>query len=528
MFQTTRRALLIAAALAVPAMTLAAQPAAAEKVLRVIPHADLKNIDPIWTTAYITRNHGYMVYDTLFAMDKDLKPQPQMVDTWSVSDDQLTWTFKLRDGLKWHDGAPVTAEDCVASIQRWGKRDGMGQVLMTVVESLTASDAKTIVMKLSKPYGLVLESLGKISSNVPFMMPKRFAETDAFTQVTDMIGSGPFKFSKEEWVPGSKVVYLKNEDYVPRDEPPSFAAGGKVVKVDKVEWTYFPDSATAMNALIAGEVDYFEQPPNDLSAILKTTPGIVVEINDPLGNMGFARFNHLLPPFDNAKVRRAAMHAMKQEDYLLAAVGVPDNFSTCYSVFPCGSPLENDAGSEIVAEANIEDAKKMLADSGYDGTPVVIMQPTDIAVLSAFSLVTAEKLRKIGMTVDMQAMDWSTLTSRRAKRDPVSEGGWNIFHTWWIGADVLNPMAIAYSGDPEKGWFGWPADAELEKLRADFAFAKNLEEQKAIATKVQERLYAIGSHGNLGAFFVPVAYRDNVKGLIKSPVQFFWNIDVER
>ncbi len=528
MFQTTRRALLFAAALAVPAMTLAAQPAAAETVLRVIPHADLKNIDPIWTTAYITRNHGYMVYDTLFAMDKDLNPQPQMVDTWTVSDDQLTWTFKLRDGLKWHDGAAVTAEDCVASIQRWGKRDGMGQALMTVVESLGASDDKTIVMKLSQPYGLVLESLGKISSNVPFMMPKRFAETDAFTQVTDMIGSGPFKFSKDEWVPGSKVVYLKNEDYVPRSEPPSYAAGGKVVKVDKVEWTYFPDSATAMNALIAGEVDYFEQPPNDLSAILKTTPGIVVEINDPLGNMGFARFNHLLPPFDNAKVRRAAMHAMKQEDYLLAAVGVPDNFSTCYSVFPCGSPLSNDAGSDIVANASIEEAKKMLADSGYDGTPVVIMQPTDIAVLSAFSLVTAEKLRQIGMTVDMQAMDWSTLTSRRAKRDPVSEGGWNIFHTWWIGADVLNPMAIAYSGDPEKGWFGWAADAELEKLRAEFAFAKSVDEQKAIATKVQDRLYAIGSHGNLGAFFVPVAYRDNVKGLIKSPVQFFWNIEVER
>ena len=230
MARFSRRALLFAAALAVPAMALtAAQPASAEKVLRVIPHADLKNIDPIWTTAYITRNHGYMVYDTLFAMDEHLKPQPQMVDTWTVSDDKLTWTFKLRDGLKWHDGPPVTADDCVASLKRWGKRDGMGIALFNVIDSLTAPDPKTIVMKLKQPYGLVLESIGKISSNVPFMMPKRFAETDPFEQVTDMIGSGPFKFSKEEWVPGSKVVYLKNEDYVPRKEPPSFAAGGKVV-----------------------------------------------------------------------------------------------------------------------------------------------------------------------------------------------------------------------------------------------------------------------------------------------------------
>ncbi len=529
MIRATRRALLFAAALAVPAMVLAApQPAAAEKVLRVIPHADLKNIDPIWTTAYITRNHGYMVYDTLFAMDSSLTPQPQMVDTWSVSDDQLTWTFKLRDGLKWHDGAAVTAEDCVASLVRWGKRDGMGIALFNVVDGLSAPDAKTIVLKLKQPYGLVLESIGKISSNVPFMMPKRFAETDAFAQVTDMIGSGPFKFSKDEWVPGSKVVYVKNEDYVPRSEPASFAAGGKVVKVDRVEWIYTPDQTTSMNALINGEVDFFEQPATDLAPILANSPDIVVEVNDPLGNMGFARFNHLLPPFDNVKVRRAAMAAMKQDDYLLAAVGVPEYFSPCYSVFPCGTPLETPAGADIVKNASIEEGKKLLAESGYDGTPVVIMQPTDIPLLSTFSLVTAEKLRNIGMKVDMQAMDWSTLTSRRAKRDPIKDGGWNIFHTWWIGADVLNPMAIAYSGDPAKGWFGWPSDAELETARAAFALAKDPAEQKALATKVQERLYAIGSHGNLGAFFVPVAYRKNVKGLIKSPVQFFWNIEVER
>jgi peptide/nickel transport system substrate-binding protein len=506
---------------------MAATDAAAESVLRVIPHADLKNLDPIWTTAYISRNHGYLVYDTLFAMDESFTPRPQMVEDWSTSDDGLTWTFNLRAGLKWHDGAPVTAADCVASLERWGKRDGMGQQLFGVIESLTAEDADTIVMKLKEPYGLVLESIGKISSNVPFMMPERVAKTDPFEQISDYTGSGPFKFEKDLWVPGSKVVYTKFEDYVPRSEPASAASGGKIAKVDRVEWTYFPDQNTAMNALMAGEVDFFEAPANDLMPILSTNPDLTVEINDPLGNIGFARFNHLLPPFDNAEIRRAAIMAMRQEDYMAGAVGDQKFWRTCYSVYPCGTPLANEVGSEVMMTGDTEKAKAALKAAGYDGTPVVIMQPTDIPLLSAFSLITAEKLRNAGMTVDVQAMDWSTLTSRRAKRDPVADGGWNMFHTWWIGADVIDPMSIAFSGNPEKGWFGWANDAELEAARAAFAKANSLEEKQEIAKKVQERLWAIGASGELGQFFVPVAYRNNVKGLIRSPVQFFWNMSVE-
>ncbi|MEL6434228.1 MAG: ABC transporter substrate-binding protein [Pseudomonadota bacterium] len=504
-----------------------ATPSWAETVLRVIPHADLKNLDPIWTTAYISRNHGYMIYDTLFAMDEDFKPQPQMVDTWTTSEDGMVWTFVLRDGLMFHDGTPVTGEDVVASLNRWGQRDGMGQQLYKNMESLVATDEKTVVMTLSSPFGLVLESIGKISSNVPFIMPKRVAETDPFEQITDYTGSGPFKFEEEEWVPGNTIVYTKFDDYVPREEPSSAASGGKIAKVDKVIWQYFPDNTTAMNALMAGEVDFFEQPAPDLATILNTNPDVTVEVNDPLGNIGFARFNHLLPPFDNADVRRAAINAMKQEDYLAAAIGDPEFWKTCYSVFPCGTPLANDAGSEVIETADIDAAKAKLAETGYDGTEVVIMQPTDIPVLSAFSLVSAEKLRNAGFNVNLEAMDWATLTSRRALRDPVGEGGWNIFHTWWIGADVIDPMAIAFSGDPDAGWFGWAEDAELEKARSAFAVASTPEEKAEHATKVQERLWAIGASGQLGQFFVPVAYRNNVKGLIKSPVQFFWNMSVE-
>ncbi|WP_299962978.1 ABC transporter substrate-binding protein [uncultured Roseobacter sp.] len=523
-----KRRTLLAAALAVP-FGIGALPgmAQAETVLRVIPHADLKNLDPIWTTAYITRNHGYMIYDTLFAMDEDFKPQPQMVDSWETSEDGLTWTFVLRDGLTFHDGAPVTGTDVVASLERWGARDGMGQQLFANIASLEATDDQTVVLTLANEYGLVLESIGKISSNVPFIMPARVAATDPFEQITDFTGSGPFVFQEDEWVPGSTVVYTKFEDYVPREEPVSAASGGKVAKVDKVVWTYFPDQTTAMNALMAGEVDFFEQPANDLAPLLEANPDVTVEVNDPLGNIGFARFNHLLPPFDNADVRRAALKAMKQEDYMAAAIGDPKFWKTCYSVFPCGTPLDNDTGSEVMATGDIDAAKADLDAAGYDGTPVVIMQPTDIPVLSAFSLVTAEKLRNAGFEVEVQAMDWSTLTSRRALRDPVADGGWNMFHTWWIGADVIDPMAIAFSGNPDAGWFGWAEDAELEEARAAFAVAETPEEKAEVAAKVQDRLWSIGASGQLGQFFTPVAYRNNVSGLIKSPVQFFWNISVE-
>lgn len=526
MMRWTRRGLIAAAALALPLTGLA--PAAnAETVLRVIPHADLKNLDPIWTTAYITRNHGYLIYDTLFAMDENFKPQPQMVESWETSDDGMTWTFTLREGLKFHDGAPVTSDDVIASLKRWGARDGMGQQLMANMGEMVAVDDKTFQFKLATPFGLVLESIGKISSNVPFIMPARIAATDPFEQVPEQIGSGPFKFEADAWVPGSTVVYTKFEDYIPREEPPSAASGGKLAKVDKVIWTYFPDQQTALNALIAGEVDYFEAPANDLMPLLEAADGVTVEVNDPLGNIAFARFNHLLPPFDKVEIRQAAIMAMKQEDYMAGAVGDPQFWKTCYSVYPCGTPLASEVGADNIKKGSVDAAKEALTAAGYDGTPVVIMQPTDIPILSAFSLITAEKLRNSGFTVDVQAMDWSTLTSRRAKRDPVSEGGWNIFHTWWIGADVVDPMAIAFSGNPEKGWFGWAEDAELEEARAAFAVATSPEEKQALGQKVQERLWAIGASGELGQFFTPVAYRNNVKGLIKSPVQFFWNMSVE-
>src|ERR1700730_7373192 len=362
---------------------VASQASAAGKTITAVMHSDLRVIDPGFTTAYITRDHGYMVYDTLLAMDANFKIQPQMAD-WKVSDDKLTYTFTLRDGLKWHDGAPVTAEDCVASLKRWSKNDSMGQKLMDFTASLEATDEKTMTLKLKEPYGLVLESIGKPSSYAPFMMPKRLAETPASQQIKEQIGSGPFKFVAAEFQPGVKAVYEKNRDYVPRKEPPSWTAGAKVVKVDRVEWITMADAQTAMNALQSGDIDFMENPSWDILPVLAANPDLKVETLNKLGFQTVGRMNFLFPPFDNVKVRRAALMALNQKDVVDALVGNPEYYKICGAVFVCDTPLATDVGSEMLVKGNgMAAAKKLLAESGYDGTPIVIIAAGDVVALKA-------------------------------------------------------------------------------------------------------------------------------------------------
>src|SRR6266566_821136 len=449
----------------------ASQALAAGKTITAVMHSDLRIIDPGFTTAYITRDHGYMVYDTLLATDANFKIQPQMAE-WKVSDDKLTYTFTLRDGLKWHDGAPVTAEDCVASLQRWGKRDGMGQKLMSFTASIEATDARTITLKLKEPYGLVLESIGKPSSVVPFMMPKRIAETPADKAISEQIGSGPFKFLPAEFQPGVKVAYEKNKDYVPRKEAPSWTSGGKVVKVDRVEWITMADAQTAVNALQSGDIDFLENPSFDILPVLAANKDIKVETPNKLGFQTIGRMNFLYPPFDNLKVRRAALMAMNQKDVLDALVGNPEYYKICGAFFVCGTPLATDVGSEsLVKGSGMAEAKKLLAESSYDGTPIVIMAPGDVVTLKAQPIVAAQQLRDAGFKVDVQATDWQTVVARRASQKPPKEGGWNMFFTNWVGADVVNPIANFSIGGRGKngGWFGWAEDAKIESMRDAYA-----------------------------------------------------------
>jgi peptide/nickel transport system substrate-binding protein len=498
------------------------------KTITAVMHSDLRIIDPLFTTAYITRDHGYMVYDTLLATDSDFKIQPQMADV-KVSDDKLTYTFTLRDGLKWHDGAPVTAEDCVASLKRWGRVDNMGQKLMDFTASIEPIDAKSFALKLKEPYGLVLDSIGKPSSYTPFMMPKRMAETPAGQQMKEQIGSGPFKFVQAEFQPGVKAVYEKNADYVPRKEAPSWTAGGKVAKVDRVEWITMPDAQTAVNALQSGDIDFMENPSFDLLPVLKGNKDIKIETLNKLGFQTLGRMNFLHPPFDNVKVRRAALLALNQKDVLDALVGNPEFYKICGAYFVCGTPLATEEGAgNLIKGGGIAEAKKALAESGYDGTPIVIMAPGDVVTLKAQPIVSAQLLRDAGFKVDLQATDWQTVVARRASQKPTKEGGWNMFFTNWVGADVMNPIANASIGGrgTKGGWFGWAENAKIEELKDKFARSGSPDEQKKIAAEIQKEAYEQVIYVPLGQYLAPSAWRKSLTGVLDGPATpIFWNID---
>jgi peptide/nickel transport system substrate-binding protein len=519
--RTTSKLLAALALLALPCGT-----ASAEVTLKAVMHSDVKIVDPIWTTAYITRNHGYMIYDTLFAMDEKGEIKPQMVEKYSESPDKLTFVFTLRDGLLWHDGAPVTAEDCIASIKRWAARDALGQKLMSFIDTMSAQDAKTFTVKLKEPTGLLIFGLGKPSSNVPFMMPKRVADTDPNTQISDFTGSGPFVFKKDEWKPGDKAVYVKFDKYKPRAEPPSGLSGGKVVKLDRVEWLAISDQQQAANALLAGEIDYFEQPPTDLIPLLKADSNIKLIDYNPLGLQYTFRPNHLQKPFDNPKIRQALWYAFNQKDFLDATIGNPDYYKVCKSMAPCGSPLASDKGMEGLLESNFAKSRALLKEAGYDGTPIVLLHSTDLASLTNLGPVAKSLMEKGGFKVDMQSSDWQSVVGRRVKKDPANAGGWHGMLTAWVSADILNPVMNGFmNASCDKAAFGWPCDAEIEKLRDDFARATDPAKQKEIAEAVQVREREVVTHIHLGQYYQPIGTRKTISGILTAPAPVFWNIE---
>ena len=518
----SRRCLLAAMALLIAAPAMAQS----DKTLRVVMHSDLKILDPVWTTAYIVRNHAYMIYDTLFALDAKLQPQPQMVDSWTVSDDKLTWTFKLRAGLKWQDGTPVTSADVLPSIKRWTDKDTLGGLLAKSTTEMKAVDGQTFQIVLNEPFGLMLKALAKPASVPLFIMPKRVAETPLNQQISDTTGSGPFIFKKDEWKPGEKVVYVRNPDYKPRAEPPSGLAGGKVAKLDRVEWVSIPDTQTAINALQTGEIDMIESPAHDLLPVLEKDKNVEIIIPDALGSTYIFRFNWKLPPFNDVHYRRAAALTLNQEDFLRAVIGDPRYYKKCKAMFSCGGPLETSAGMDGMFESRFEESKKLLKELGYDGTPVVLLQSTDLAVLTNLAPVAKTLLERGGFKVDMQSMDWQTLVGRRAKKVPVSEGGWNIAMTATTAVLLLDPVNNHYaeaSGD--RAQFGWPLDPEIEKLRAAFIREGDPKKQMEIAEKVQTRIISEGVTIPLGQFLQPMARRKNVSRNVESPVTVFWNIE---
>ena len=504
----------------------AAPPASAETVLRAAMHSDLKIIDPIWTTALISAHHAYLVYDTLFSLDEKLQTRPQMVDKWEVSPDKLTYTFTLREGLEWHDGTPVTGADCVASIRRWGARDSTGQTLLSFVAELTAPDDKTIRMVLNEPFGLVIESLGKTGGNVAFMMPKRIAETDPNKQITDATGSGPFIFKKDEWKAGEKAVYVRNPRYKPRPEPPSGFAGGKVAKVDRIEWIWIADTQTQVSALLKGEVDVIEAMPYDLLPLVEKSKDVKLQVIDKAGRQFILRFNTLAKPFDDARVRQAVVYALRQKPFLEANVGDPRFYRECKSLFPCGLPLESSKGWEDRLNGDTATARKLLAEAGYDGTPLVVLHQTDLVNHSSLAPVAKPLLEAAGFKVDMQSMDWQTLVARRTKKDPPDKGGWHIFFTSSGALSIPDPVSnFFFNASCEKSMFGWPCDAEIEKLRAAYARETDEDKRREIAQASQKRALEYPTYVQLGQFTQPTAMRSNIVGFRTAPAITFWNVE---
>jgi len=516
-----------AIAAAFGAAMFASVPAAAQVTLRVVPHSNLAVLDPIWTTAYMSRNHGYMLYDTLFGTDEQGRVKPQMVESWTVSDDKRLYTFKLRKGLEFHDGKPVTSEDVVASLQRWGKRDAMGSALMQFVSRMDTPAPDTFRIFLGEACGFVLEALGKPSSNVPFIMPKRIADTDPFKQIEEHIGSGPFVFKRDEFKPGDKAVYLKNTKYVPRDEPPSGTAGGKRVYVDRVEWNLaLRDPQAQVNALKNGEVDILEQLPFDHYEAMKGESSVQIPKYANYGLQYMARFNHLHKPFDNPKVRQAVIAAFNQEAFLRAQVGVKELYKTCGSMFICGTPYGSLAGSDLQMKSNMRKAQELVKASGYDGTPIVLMKPTDLQSIGKLPDVAAQLMRQAGLKVDLQAMDWQTLVGRRAKKDAPDKGGWNMFLTAWQTFDVWSPIAnpTMDTRGEQSTWFGWATDDKLVGLRNQFMRATDEGEKKKLADAMHARAMEVGTHVVVGEYMQPMAARKNISGFFVTNSNLYWNL----
>jgi peptide/nickel transport system substrate-binding protein len=500
---------------------------AAARTLRFVPQANLANFDPVWGTQYVVRNAAALVWDTLYGIDSTLQPQRQMVESEEVSDDGLIWTFRLRPGLKFHDGEPVLSKDVVASLARWSARDSMGLMLKAIQNELTAVDDKTFKWALKQPYPKMLLALGKNSTPCAFIMPDRMAQTDPFKQINEYIGSGPMKFVKGEWVPGAKAVFEKFADYMPRQEKASWLAGGKQVLVDRVEWVVIPDPATAAAALQNGEVDWWENPIPDLVPVLKKNRNISVDIADPLGNIGSFRMNHLHPPFNDVKARRAVLTALSQEDYMRALVGDDTSlWKPLPGFFTPDTPFYTEEGGEILkGKRDIGAAKKLLAESGYSGQPVTCLVAQDQPITKAQGDVTADLLKQMGMNVDFVATDWGTVGSRRAQKTPPGQGGWEVFHTWHAGADCVNPAvynAIRANGD--KAWFGWPTSPAVETEVTAWFEAKNFDEEKAAVNRLNKAALEDVIYAPTGFFLSYTAWRKNISGIAKGPLPFFWGV----
>ncbi|HEX3951950.1 MAG TPA: ABC transporter substrate-binding protein [Stellaceae bacterium] len=518
-----KTALSSAAVLAAPALVRAE----AQTTLRFIPQVDLVYLDPTFTFAYVTRNHSYLVFDTLYGMDGSFKTSPQMAEGHTIENDGKLWNLTLRPGLTWHDGTPVLARDCVASIKRWSARDPFGGTLLKATDELSAPDDRTIRFRLKYPFPLLPDALGKSCSPMCAMMPERLATTDPFKQLTELVGSGPFRFKADERVPGAHNVYERFAGYKPRDAGKSdWTAGPKTAHFDRVVWSTIPDVSTASGALQTGEQDWLENASFDMLPILRQTPEITLTVLDPTGSVGMMGVNHLQPPFDNPAIRRALFGAIDQRDFQEAIVGNdPSLYHLPLGFFCPNTPMASDAGLEpLLGKRDFDRVKAEIKAAGYAGEKVLIMVTSDIPSLKALGDIAADMMRKAGLNVDYYALDWGTMLARRNRKEPVDKGGWSAFVTGWAGLDWLNPAVhIAIRGSGEAGYPGWTTSPRIEQLREDWFHAPDLKAQQAICADMQRQAMIDVPYYPLGQHFQPTAFRKSITGVLNG-FPIFWNV----
>ena len=521
-----RRTLLAAAAASLAAPAVRAE---AARVLRFVPYVDLPVLDPVSNTASQVRTHAYLVWDTLYGLDADYRPQPQMLAGHTVEQDGRLWTLTLRPGQRFHDGEPVLARDAVASIRRWASTDGFGATLMASTDVLDAPDDRTIRFRLKRPFPLLPDALGKISPSILPIMPARLAGGPASKPVTEIVGSGPYRFVESERVFGSRMVYERFPGYAPAEGPPAGArdltSGAKIAQFDRVEWLIMPEAASAASALRTGAVDWIEAPPPDLLPLLRRDPAIIVETVDLTGVVPILRFNTTIAPFDNLAIRRAVLSATQQREFMSAFSSDPENARTGVGAFCPGTPMATQAGlAGAVGTADVASARRAIEAAGYKGERVVMLEPGDHPVNSVMSQVGADLFKKLGFHVEDQAMDAATMFQRRNNREDLDHGGWSCFPSAVAGIDVLNPaVSFLTRGSGRDAWYGWPTDPALEALRLAWYEAPDRPAQQALAARIQQQVLDQAPYLPLGQILQPTAHRREIMGLMPGFPKF-WTV----
>ncbi len=500
---------------------------AAAKTLVFVPATNLNSLDPIWTSATVTRNYSFLVFDTLYGVTAKMEPRPQMAEGHTVEDNGLRWTVRLREGLRFHDGEPVRARDCTASLARWMKRDIVGQQIVARLDAMEAPDDRTLVFRLRKPFPALLFALARSQPNTAVMMPERLANVDAYKQLSEVVGSGPMRFVPNEYVSGAQAVFTRFDGYASRTEPADFTAGAKRMLLDRIEWHILPDPATQANALRAGEVDWVEQPLPDLLDELRADRNLVVERQDPYGIAPFLRLNHLQPPTSNLAFRQVVLAAIDQTELMTALMGEDRTaYNAPVGMYMPDGESASPAGMELVAGGRSEDElRRMLAASGYAGETLLLMHPTDQHFYDVMTSVVSARLKRIGIKVDDVAMDYGTVVQRRVSKEPLAKGGWSAFIAGFPAVDNGSPLASSgLRANGPAAWFGWPDDPRLEALREAWLDAADPIARQKIADDIQVRALDQVMYVPLGQYFQSTAYRRNLSGVLKGPAPVFWNI----